>query len=760
MSATEARYYLQQTKRKYFRLRIVETFLAATSIGVFFYCVCALLSVQTSIAIAASFGVSVAYFIFRSLQLNIFHVRDKGVVHYINQHYPQMEESADLLLKEDDELTSLQQLQKLRSIHHFESLYPSIKFPHNLSKVIGILVVSLMVYAGLAAFLPDSKNDSVKTSGSSTSQNVNPLNLPASIEKAIISITPPAYTGIQKQNVSNFNIRLPQSSTVQWTISFTENVTAPQLIFSGKDSVSLSPVHDNQYQTQRTFNSTGFYQVAWRNSDGSKKYSDYFQVEVINDQPPNIAVENLNQFIELDFDDNLKIDLKSTLTDDYGLSDAYIIATVSKGSGESVKFREEKLRFHAPGKITGKSVKANLLIDILRLGLEPGDELYFYVEAYDNKVPVSNRNRTETFFISLLDTASITTSVDPGLGVDLMPEYFRSQRQIIIDSEKLLKEKKKITKEAFNSRSNELGYDQKVLRLRYGEFLGEEFESGIGPQAEIPGQEDHGDEEEDVTKKYGHVHDKENEHNHVEEKKSATPDTHGHDHEQNSGDKEDPSKAYMHMHDSEEEATFFTQSIRSKLKAAITIMWDAELYLRLYEPEKSLPFQYRALKLLKEISQDSRIYVHRTGFDPPPLKEEKRLSGDLTEIKSSTALHEELKGENYPSIRKAIQYIEQLLSKDEFSLTSESRIALVNAGQELAVVAIAQPGRYLKSLSLLKALTENEVNPAEKRNALLEIRSAFWNVLPKEVSSPQAGSQTPHALDQRFLDNLKALKQK
>ena len=64
-----------------------------------------------------------------------------------------------------------------------------------------------------------------------------------------------------------------------------------------------------------------------------------------------------------------------------------------------------------------------------------------------------------------------------------MPEYFRSQRQIIIDSEKLLREKKCIAKETFNARSNSLAYDQKVLRLRYGEFLGEEFESGIGPQA-------------------------------------------------------------------------------------------------------------------------------------------------------------------------------------------------------------------------------------------------------------------------------------
>jgi hypothetical protein len=99
----------------------------------------------------------------------------------------------------------------------------------------------------------------------------------------------------------------------------------------------------------------------------------------------------------------------------------------------------------------------------VKLGLEPGDELYFYVEALDNKTPLANRARTETFFIALQDTASQQLSVEGGLGVDLMPEYFRSQRQIIIDSEKLLGDRKNISKHEFNSRSNELGYDQKCF---------------------------------------------------------------------------------------------------------------------------------------------------------------------------------------------------------------------------------------------------------------------------------------------------------
>jgi hypothetical protein len=101
--------------------------------------------------------------------------------------------------------------------------------------------------------------------------------------------------------------------------------------------------------------------------------------------------------------------------------------------------------------------------------------------------------------------------------------------------------------------------------------------------------------------------------------------------------KDDPLATFAHNHDDGEVATFFVQSVRAKLKAALTVMWDAELHLRLFDPEKSLPYQYTALKLLKEISNDSRIYVHRTGFDPPPLKEEKRLTADLSEVQTSTA---------------------------------------------------------------------------------------------------------------------------
>jgi hypothetical protein len=58
-------------------------------------------------------------------------------------------------------------------------------------------------------------------------------------------------------------------------------------------------------------------------------------------------------------------------------------------------------------------------------------------------------------------------------------------------------------------------------------------------------------------------------------------------------------------------------------------MWEAEKQLRALTPSPALPFEIKALEAIKQLQQADRIYLHRTAFVPPPLKEEKRMTGDL-----------------------------------------------------------------------------------------------------------------------------------
>lgn len=738
---------LSGLKARYKLTRMVECILFSIFIALLSFGTLSVLTADTRGQVVSSFLLGLAAFIFRFFQLRLHKVSEVSIAAFLNTGYPELQGSADLILAPEHELSPLAKLQQTITYKHLESINKTITFPNRI-KVFSILAI-LGIAACIIIQLRNFSIDSFRETSAIDSQPENQLiqKLPAEMTEAKITVKPPRYTGILQYSANDLNLNVQENSLVTWALNFSGSVDQVSLVVSTGDTLPFA-VTDKHWKLTSALDRNGFYQIVWK--DETTHATEYYKIAIVKDQPPVIKINNLNQFTQITHSSNQLIEASSVLQDDYGLTDAYIIATVSKGSGESVKFREEKIRFSSPVKVSGREINTKQLLDLKKLGMEPGDELYFYVEAFDNRIPVSNRSRTETYFISIPDTAQEVMVADGGLGVDLMPEYFRSQRQIIIDTEKLIREQKAITKKEFSFRSNELGYDQKVLRLRYGQFLGEEAESAIGPvenHTETDHEEDEGENKkpEDMMKEFGHQHDTENEHNLVdeEEKDPTKKDVDG-------GKKEDLMAEFAHEHDNAESATFLFQSIKMKLKAALAQMWDAELYLRLYEPEKSLPYQYTALKLLKEISNDSRIYVHRTGFEPPPIKEEKRLSADLNEIFNGTMAYQALIKEYYPNISTALNVSEKLLARQSSSLTQNEKNLILQSGSELARAALENPV-LLPGLSALNEITtEHNLNI----ETLKILRKSYWMALPKQPAQAGKNKSTLHDLDQKLIQQL------
>lgn len=740
--------FLHHIKNRYLVLQGVEVFLLAASFSVLAFCLLRLLSPSFVLQLSGAAFVFLSATFTSIYRRGLYKTTLRDVAAYLSHLYPSLQQSTDLLLKESVELSNLQALQRSKVEKEFDRLKSEVKLPHHLGKTLAIL--SLCLISSILFF----RASPLYSSTSET--NLAPLLQQAvaitdsaqnSLEELTLHIQAPAYTGMKAAYANSLSPTVPEGSQLSWSMRFTYPCENVWVVVSGRDSLVATAASKSDYLVKYTVSSSLFYQVHWQYK-GNNFQSDFYKLESTVDEAPQITVNNLTQFTALKHTDNLTISMEASIRDDYGLEDANIIATVSKGSGESVKFREEKMRFASPTHITGKQVSARTTFNLLKLGLEPGDELYFYVQAEDAKTPQSNRSRTETFIISLQDTANLITSADEGLGVDLMPEYFRSQRQIIIDSEKLLKNRKTISKEEFNFTSNALGYDQKVLRLRYSEFMGEEFVSGIGPEVS---HEEEGDEEEsDVVKEFGHVHDSENEHNLVEEK-------HDHKHEEKSNDpdkKENPIEEFAHLHDDTEEATFYIQSVKAKLRAALTMMWDAELHLRLFDPQKSLPYQYKILNLLKEIANDSRIYVHRSGFDPPPIKEDKRYTADLSEIHNSTNRYTVTIDDRYSRVREAIALLNDLQQSEVKTLSEQDKMTLTHAGQALAALSVEEPVRYLQGLRSLHALTNTTQQVQDLPKLLDTAQRELWKSLPSKERSISPSSLRLHALDKALIQHL------
>ena len=399
--------------------------------------------------------------------------------------------------------------------------------------------------------------------------------------------------------------------------------------------------------------------------------------------------------------------------DDYGISTAFIAATMASGKGEGVSFTEKRLPFNS--NFSGqKTAKLREVIDLKSLGMKPGDELYFYVSATDNH---NQHSRSDVYFVSIVDTTELMSLAGISNGVNLVPEYFRSQRQIIIDTEKLLKDRSTIQDQQFKDRSNEIGIDQKLLRLRYGKFLGEESETEIGA--------DHDHEDGDHDDK-------------------ANADV-------KFGDVKSIMDQYAHKHDIAEDATFFEPELKAQLKAVLTEMWSSELRLRTYKPQEALPYEYKALRLLKDLQQKSRAYVAKTTVKTSQLKLEKRLTGELDKI-LSPVLNESFKpGDDREFVlRQALAILE--VKKSGLLINPKHLDILRKVEGELIVSASDNPQIYLPALKKFRNLLSQRPLAAIE---ISSIQKVIMRLLPNGQAKPVVAERLPGVtLYEGYYNNL------
>ena len=623
----------------------------------------------------------------------------KQVAQHLNRKYPQLEDSTELLLHEPQNI--LQKLQQQRVSATLLQIHPEKEktFTLNLKPSFFAFGLALVFAAGIL-YLPTI---ALKINGQKNIRVEFPdavatdADTAAKINNIEITVTPPTYTGKSTYLAKSPNLRVEEGAIITWNIITTK--PAKELFLELNEQTPLKfKTAAKGYTLSRSFGASTVYTI---NLNGQK--STFYTLEVIPDEAPVIQIKTPKQYTEVLFGQPQRVTLQAQLSDDYGIREANMIATVAKGTGEAVKFREERIKLNLSGNNNNYTV--NQTLDLKRLGMTYGDELYFYLQAWDKH---RGYTRSETYFVQIEDTTIVESSFDMSMGVNPVPEYFRSQRQIIIDTEKLIKDQKGISRATFEDRSNNLGVDQKLLRLRYGKFLGEEFESGIGPGGGIPeGEEHHPDD--------------------------------GHDHSE-FADKNSPEALldpYLHKHDQEDEATIFEPAVKAKLKGALAQMWEAELRLRTHKPKEALPYEYKALRMLKEVQQSTRAYVAKTGFEAPPLKEpELRLSGELNKIATLTEVKTVKPETQFQHTKAALQWLYSYKQIQKYK--PADALILEKAGQELAQSAIGKPGSNLKALQDLRTvISEMQTGKALCKTCLLTLERTWASMLPKPEQTPQ-----------------------
>ncbi|KFL36993.1 DUF4175 family protein [Arenimonas donghaensis] len=629
---------------------------------------------------------------------------------------PAMQDSADLLFAPPQTLGPLQGLQQAHVAKQLgrSAIDPRPAWPRR-ALVAAFLTGTIAVLA--AVVLPPSAAPMAAPAPAAAGvADADAAPTILTLHESSVTVEPPGYTGLPTRQEPGLSLQAPAGSTLRWQLRFSPQPDAVALRWH--DGGELALVRDGEHWVgEHTLARSLLYRIQ-TTSPLPLADDDLHRLDAIADQAPTIRVVSPERPLTLRADGQRRWLLDFEASDDHGLGDARLFITLAQGSGEQVQVSERSLALRGEGEPTLRRYRHTLDLDAL--GLAQGDDLIARLEVSDQRTPAPQTSRSPSLILRWpMPPATESTGME-GLVQKALPAYFRSQRQIILDIEALVPQRPTLPADDFVKRSDVIGVDQRILRMRYGQFLGEENEGGPEPP---PGLDD--------GQADGH------------DDGPAHTDDDGHDH---AGDAAGPLggavnvlEQYGHTHDDAEAATLLDPQTRALLRQALDAMWSSEGELRQGQPERALPHAYRALQFIKQVQQASRIYLARVGLELPPIEESRRMGGDREGIAD--------RRDGLVPAQPAPTPVPALW----LALAQENEtpdLAPMTAWLDDNAERIADP------LSLLAALETLRADPGCTA-CRQRLRALLWPLLPRPTTGPD-GRPAPDAMGQAYLDALPA----
>lgn len=535
---------------------------------------------------------------------------------------PTLEDSSALLIHAGD-LGRLERLQRERVAERLVAgLTPDLR-PAWPARTIGAAWLCAVVILAISSLWDGSAPDDSPDPG----QAATPMITDAAqtrITAAALEITPPAYTGLDTVSEQRLDARAPEGSALTWRLRFDPQPAAVHLATHDGERI---PLHRDagDWRAQHVLQRSMLYRVVV--SGAPPVDARLHRLDAITDQAPRIRVIAPDQNVVYAEAGQSRWPLVFEVDDDYGLGDAWLLLTLAQGSGELVDFVDLRRAIDGAGDARQRRYSAVLELDEIGVGVGPGDDLVARLEIADNRAPDMQVSRSASVVLRWPPPVMGDVAGFDDLMQRTLPAYFRSQRQIILDTERLVAEDGNMPVAEFVAHSNAIGVDQQLLRLRYGQFMGEEAESGE------PGS---GHDDHDHAEPAPEVARRPAARNPLFADDAGQADEHGTEASRDDhapvagfGEAGDLTSQYGHLHDIPEAATLLDPQTRELLRGALRAMWDAEGFLRVGEPASALPHENRALELIKEVQRADRVYLARVGLELPPIDASRRMSGDI-----------------------------------------------------------------------------------------------------------------------------------
>ncbi|MCU7371186.1 hypothetical protein PEC18_09970 [Paucibacter sp. O1-1] len=176
-------------------------------------------------------------------------------------------------------------------------------------------------------------------------------------------------------------------SSLHWNVVLSHDSNVSVRLANNRGEEVLFKKQNGSFHYQDRLAGSGLYTIKAFWKDSLIYQSDFYRLEALPDLAPKIEPASKELYQYHFFKDNKTIQVSAKISDDFQVKQAFIVATLARGSGENVKFREVKFPL-SPTDFKQANLKK--MINLTELNFAPGDELYYYWAAIDNRQPEGN----------------------------------------------------------------------------------------------------------------------------------------------------------------------------------------------------------------------------------------------------------------------------------------------------------------------------------------------------------------------------------
>ena len=188
----------------------------------------------------------------------------------------------------------------------------------------------------------------------------------AAVAELSVKLTPPRYTGVEPSTSAPRDLQAPEQTVVEWCLKHPAGAVEAIELSDGQQ-LQAGAACARWTATESIF-------WRWR---GAR-----YTLKVLPDAAPEIVVSQPNEIIKELARDATQAAMAISVRDDYQVKQATLHLTLARGSGENIRFSDRELPIPAARDPRRRDWTRNWTVT--ELGMEPGDELYFFVRATDN----------------------------------------------------------------------------------------------------------------------------------------------------------------------------------------------------------------------------------------------------------------------------------------------------------------------------------------------------------------------------------------